>query len=178
MDDLAQPLSAPFVAIGADLEREFEARIAECSTLSFRVAYSVLRNREDAEETTQEAFARAYRNFAKLRDRSRFRAWLVRITWRLAIDKQRAAKRRSLREQIHLETSEKTACVESAISHELAKRVWRAVDGLPEKLRSVTILAGIEEYNTREVAELLGLPEGTVKSRLHEARQRLRKELQ
>lgn len=178
MDDLAQPLNTPFVVMEADLEREFEARIAECSTLSFRVAYSVLRNREDAEEVAQEAFARAYRNFSKLRDRGRFRAWLVRITWRLAIDKQRAAKRRSLREQIHVETSEKTACVESTTSHELAKQVWRAIDVLPEKLRSVTILAGIEEYNTREVAELLGLPEGTVKSRLHEARQRLRKELQ
>src|SRR5262245_61817091 len=178
MDDLAQPLSAPFVMMEADLEREFEARIAESSTLAFRVAYSVLRNREDAEEVAQEAFARAYRNFSKLRDRGRFRAWLVRITWRLAIDKQRAAKRRSLREQIHVEASEKTDCLDSTISHELAKQVWRAIDGLPEKLRSVTSLAGIEEYNTREVAELLGLPEGTVKSRLHEARQRLKRELQ
>src|SRR4029453_14161946 len=107
MDDLAQPLSAPFVAMEAELEREFEARIAESSTLAFRVAYSVLRNREDAEEVAQEAFARAYRNFSKLRDRGRFRAWLVRITWRLAIDKQRASKRRSLREKIHWETPEK-----------------------------------------------------------------------
>src|SRR5262245_10556812 len=178
MDDLAQPLSAPFVMMEADLEREFEARIAESSTLAFRVAYSVLRNREDAEEVAQEAFARAYRNFSKLRDRKRFRGWMVRITWRLAIDKQRVSTRRSLREQVHLETTEKEAGVDVTISAELARRVWKAIDGLSEKLRSVTILAGIEEYNTREVAELLGLPEGTVKSRLHEARQRLRKELQ
>jgi RNA polymerase sigma-70 factor (ECF subfamily) len=178
MDDFAQPLNVPFVVMDADLEREFEARIAESSTLAFRVAYSVLRNREDAEEVAQEAFARAYRNFSKLRDRGRFRAWLVKIAWRLAIDKQRSSKRRSLREQIHVQTSEKPPCVDITASHELAKQVWRAIDGLPEKLRSVTILAGIEEYNTREVAELLGLPEGTVKSRLHEARQRLRKELQ
>jgi RNA polymerase sigma-70 factor (ECF subfamily) len=178
MDDLAQSLSAPFVAMEADLEREFEARIAESSTLAFRVAYSVLRNREDAEEVAQEAFAKAYRNFSKLRDRGRFRAWLVRITWRLAIDKQRASKRRTVREQIHVEASEKDLCVDTTVTQELTKRVWQAIDGLPEKLRSVTILAGIEEYNTREVAELLGLPEGTVKSRLYEARQRLRKELQ
>jgi RNA polymerase sigma-70 factor (ECF subfamily) len=178
MDNFAQPLSAPFVVMKADLEREFEVRIAESSTLAFRVAYSVLRNREDAEEAAQEAFARAYRNFSKLRDRGRFRAWLVRITWRLAIDKQRSSKRRFLREQIHVQRSEKEPCIDSPISHELARRVWQAIDGLPEKLRSVTILAGIEEYNTREVAKLLGLPEGTVKSRLHEARQRLRKELE
>jgi RNA polymerase sigma-70 factor (ECF subfamily) len=178
MDDCAQPLNAPFVLMEADLEREFELRIAESSTLAFRVAYSVLRNREDAEEAAQEAFARAYRNFSKLRDRGRFRAWLVRITWRLAIDRQRSSKRRVLREQIHGQTSEKGPGIGSPISHELARQVWQAIDGLPEKLRSVTILAGIEEYNTREVAELLGLPEGTVKSRLHEARQRLRKELE
>lgn len=49
MDDLAQPLNAPFVVMEEDLEREFEIRIAESSTLAFRVAYSVLRNREDAE---------------------------------------------------------------------------------------------------------------------------------
>ena len=178
MDEIAQPLSAPFVVMEADLEREFEARITESSTLAFRVAYSVMRNREDAEEVAQEAFANAYRNFSKLRDLSRFRAWLVRITWRLAIDKQRSLKRRTVREQIHVEASERPACFDSTVSQELAQQVWRAIDGLPEKLRSVTILAGIEEYNMREVAELLALPEGTVKTRLHEARQRLRKELQ
>jgi RNA polymerase sigma-70 factor (ECF subfamily) len=178
MDDLAQPLNAPFVVMEEDLEREFEICIAESSTLAFRVAYSVLRNREDAEEVAQEAFAKAYRNFSKLRDRKRFRGWLVRLTWRLAIDRQRSSKRRSLREQVHAGTTEKEPGADITMSAELARRVWRAVDGLPDKLRSVMILAGIEEYNAREVAELLGLPEGTVKSRLHEARQRLRKDLQ
>jgi RNA polymerase sigma-70 factor, ECF subfamily len=177
MDELTQELTTPFVTMNDDLEREFEARIAESSTLAFRVAYSVLRNREDAEETAQEAFGKAYRNFTKLRNRSRFRSWLVRITWRLALDKQRSHRRRSLRERIHAESSEKTPSADSTMSHELVKQVWQAIDALPEKLRSVTILAGIEEYNTREVAELLGLPEGTVKSRLHEARQRMRKHL-
>ena len=177
MDELAQDLSAPFIAMKADLEREFEARIAESSTLAFRVAYSVLRNREDAEETAQEAFAKAYRNFTRLRDRCRFRSWLVRISWRLALDKQRSSKRRSVREQIHVDMADRDAVTDSTISHEVVNQVWQAIDALPEKLRSVTILAGIEEYNIKEVAELLGLPEGTVKSRLHEARHRLRSHL-
>jgi RNA polymerase sigma-70 factor (ECF subfamily) len=51
--------------------------LTECSTLAFRVAYSILRNRADAEDVAQEAFAKAYRRFAQLRDRNRFRAWLV-----------------------------------------------------------------------------------------------------
>src|ERR1044071_6393083 len=70
------------VSADEDLEREFEARLLESSTLAFRVAYSVLRHREDAEDVAQEAFAKAYRSFRQLRDRERFRAWLVRMTWR------------------------------------------------------------------------------------------------
>jgi RNA polymerase sigma-70 factor, ECF subfamily len=68
------------VTIDADLERELEARIRETSGLVVRVAYSVLRRREDAEDVAQEAFARAYRRIAQLRDRDRFRAWLLRMT--------------------------------------------------------------------------------------------------
>src|SRR5690349_1380317 len=83
----AQPL--PIVTSGEDLEREFERRLGESSRLAFRVAYGVLRHREDAEDVAQEAFAKAYRSFRALRDRDRFRAWLVRMTWRLAIDRLR-----------------------------------------------------------------------------------------
>src|SRR5712692_4169843 len=74
------------------------------AALAFRVAYSVLRHRQDAEDVAQDAFAKAYRNFRQLRDRDRFRAWLVRMTWRLAIDHQRADRRRISRELDHAET--------------------------------------------------------------------------
>src|SRR5437762_11678019 len=87
-----------FVDVDTDLEREFEARLRESSTLAFRVAYSVLRHREDAEDVAQEAFANAYRHFRRLRDRDRFRAWLVRMTWRLALNRRRADQRRAARE--------------------------------------------------------------------------------
>src|SRR5919106_612689 len=80
------------------LEREFETRLVESSTLAFRVAFSVLRHREDAEEVAQEAFAKAYRSYRQLRDRERFRAWLVRMTWRMALDRHRANRRRAARE--------------------------------------------------------------------------------
>src|SRR5436189_6216017 len=81
-----------------EAEREFEARLAECSGLAFRLAFSVLRHRQDAEDVAQDAFAKAHRAFHSLRDRDRFRAWLARMTWRLAIDRQRANRRRLLRE--------------------------------------------------------------------------------
>ena len=65
--DLAVRLGV--VAVDETLEGEFEARVADSSTLAFRVAYSVLRHCEDAEDVAQEAFAKGYRSFRKLRDR-------------------------------------------------------------------------------------------------------------
>src|SRR5580693_5056606 len=82
----------------AALRREFEERLAECGPLAYRVARGVLRNSADAEDVAQEAILRAYRRFPRLRDRSSFRAWLVRITFRLALDRTRSANRREQRE--------------------------------------------------------------------------------
>ena len=93
MNDLAGGIAGAFVTLDEDLEREFEDRLRESSTLAFRVAYGVLRHRQDAEDVAQEAFAKAYRSFGQLRDRERFRAWLVRMTWRLAIDRWRSDRR-------------------------------------------------------------------------------------
>jgi RNA polymerase sigma-70 factor (ECF subfamily) len=161
-----------------DLDREFETRLAESSTLAFRVAYSVLRNREDAEDVAQDAFAKAYRSFHTLRERDRFRAWLVRITWRLAINRHRSNKRRLIREQAQMEVRHTLSAAETLSVSERNTRLWKAIDSLPEKLRVVTVLAGIEEHDIREIALLLRLPEGTVKSRLFLARQRMREFLQ
>jgi len=181
MNECTEQLAAPFLTMEEDRKREFEVRITESSTLAFRVAFGVLRNREDAEDVTQEAFASAYRSFGTLRDRERFRAWLVRITWRLAISHRRSSKRQTLREETHLNDAASRPSASPAadlLAVERAKRLWQAIDALPEKLRIAIVLAGIEEHNTREVAALLGLPEGTVKSRLFLARQRLKELLQ
>src|SRR4249919_22021 len=101
MHELVGRLASSAVEVDQELEREFEVRLTESSTLAFRVAYSVLRHREDAEDVAQDAFAKAYRTFHQLRDRERFRAWLVRMTWRLALDRRRADKRREARELVY-----------------------------------------------------------------------------
>ncbi|HEX5107077.1 MAG TPA: sigma-70 family RNA polymerase sigma factor [Vicinamibacterales bacterium] len=155
------------------LEREFELRLVECSTLAFRVAYSVLRQREDAEDVAQDALTRAHRSFRHLRDRERFRAWLVRVTWRLAIDRQRSDRRRVRREQDVV----RDPITDPSPARDRAALLWQAIDALPEKLRLVVVLAGIEGHDMREVSALLKVPEGTVKSRLHLARQRIRERL-
>ena len=169
---------------GVSLEREFQERLAECATLAFRVALAVLRDRAEAEDVAQESLLRAYRNFHRLRDRSTFRSWLVRIAWRMAIDHCRSRKRRERREDeaaIYAvremagaggQDTEKLAA-----SREFERRLNEELDSLPEKLRIVMTMAGIEGYDTREMAQLLQLPEGTVKSRLRLARKRLTEKL-
>jgi RNA polymerase sigma-70 factor (ECF subfamily) len=176
MHERVDRLPEALVNRDAELEREFEVRLVESSTLAFRVAFSVLRHREDAEDVAQEAFTKAYRCFAQLRDRERFRSWLVRMTWRLALDRQRTDRRRMAREQ-HSAAEPKRAAVHTVEMHERARQLWAAIDKLPEKLRLVTVLAALEGHDLREVGRLLGVPEGTVKSRLFLARRRLKGEL-
>ena len=159
------------------LEQEFEQRLRDSGTLAFRVAYGVLRNREDAEDVAQDAFAKAYRHFRALRDRERFRSWLVRTTWRLAIDRWRSDRRRIAREQ-RVDRSKQVSTTEDlAITGERAEQLWRAIEALPEKLRVVLVLFAIEGHDVREVSQLLRLPEGTVKSRLFLARKGLAENL-
>jgi RNA polymerase sigma-70 factor (ECF subfamily) len=177
MNELADGYAAAFVSVDDLVAREFEERLRDSGTLAFRVAYGVLRHREDAEDVAQEAFARAHRSFAQLRDRERFRAWLVRMTWRLALDWRRGDKRRIARESAVDEAG--PANVEQVASErERAGHLWTAIDELPDKLRVAIVLAGIDGHSTREIAALLEVPEGTVRSRLFLARKALAEKLQ
>jgi RNA polymerase sigma-70 factor (ECF subfamily) len=177
MDVLVGNLAEAAVMPESSLEREFEQRLADSSTLAFRIALGVLRNRDDAEDVAQEAFLRAYRNFSGLRDRERFRAWIARITFRLALDRIRTARRREARETaaaVHQMNSPSEPSVEQVrASREFQQRVANAVDTLPDKLRAVLLLAAIEGYAMDEVGTLLGISSGTVKSRLFHARKKL-----
>jgi RNA polymerase sigma-70 factor (ECF subfamily) len=167
-----------FVSDDAGLDREFEARLRDSSGLAFGVAYGVLRNREDAEEVAQDAFARAFRRFHQLRDRDAFRSWLTRMTWRLAIDRWRADRRRVAREQATATDPVAVNTEQVVVDRERSQAVWRAIDDLPAKLRIVVVLSAIEGHDTRDVARLLGIPEGTVKSRMFVARRMLAEQLQ
>jgi RNA polymerase sigma-70 factor, ECF subfamily len=160
---------------------EFEERLAECGPLAYRVARGVLRNDADAEDVAQEALLRAYRRFDRLRDPQRFRGWLVRIVFRLALDRARSAKRRELRETEWAQPARRVAPLnaeELAASSEFHAHFDRAMESLPEKLRLVLLLAAMEGHTLEEVAAMLGLPIGTVKSRLFVGRKKLAEKLQ
>jgi len=165
---------------GSGILAEFEARLVECGPLAFRIAQGVLRNAADAEDVAQEAMLKAFRSYHRLRDPQKFRTWLVRITFRLALDRSRSAKRREKREtewsMPKLRTLPPT--VETlAASSEFQARLERAVGELPEKLRLVLLLSAIQGYTLDEVSSILAIPAGTVKSRLFFARKQLAEKL-
>jgi RNA polymerase sigma-70 factor (ECF subfamily) len=161
------------------LKRELERRLAENSGAVYRVALGVLHNHADAEDVAQDALLRAYRHFACLRRPERLKSWLVRTAWRLAIDRMRSANRREQREYEAIAGRPLPPTTEDiAGEHLFLRRVEEAVDTLPERLRQVVVLAAIEGYDMRETAELLDLPEGTVRSRLNRARKLLAEKLQ
>jgi RNA polymerase sigma-70 factor (ECF subfamily) len=157
-------------------QREWESLLVENAPLAFRVARGVLRNDADAEDVAQEALLRAYHRFERLRNRARFRAWLVRISFRLALDRRRAVKRRQQREaQWVFETSR------NATHHgdhaEFQRQFDRALGQLPGKQQLVMLLAAMEGHSLEEVSVLLAVPVGTVKSRLFFARKTLAEKL-
>jgi RNA polymerase sigma-70 factor (ECF subfamily) len=156
--------------------RELEHLLAESAPLAYRVALGVLRNPAEAEDVAQEALIRAYRKFDRLRDARRFRSWLVRVTFRLAVDCSRSARRREQRETLWARPELRPpvqSVEEIAASRQFEQRLGRALDELPDRLRLVILLTAIEGHSVDEVAVLLDVPAGTVKSRLFAARKRL-----
>ena len=164
-------------AAEAAARRDFEALLPESGRLAFRVARSVLRNDADAEDVAQESLLRAFRRFDRLRDRARFRSWLVRIAYRIAIDRVRARRRTAQRETLWLQESSRLASAVSSTAAAFQAQLEQAVDELPEKLRLVLLLSAMEGHTTEEVAALLAIPAGTVKSRLFFAKRKVAEKL-
>jgi len=167
-------------AANAAKRREFEELLADCGALAYRVARGVLRNTADAEDVAQEALLRAYRKFDQLREPQRFRGWLVRVAFRLALDRARSARRRERREFDWAQPVRLAAAPTAedlAASSEFQAHFDRALDTLPDKPRLVLLLCAMEGYTLEEVAGTLGIPVGTVKSRLFVARKKLAEKL-
>lgn len=164
----------------AEARREFEERLAECGPVAYRVARGVLRNTADAEDVAQEAMLRAYRQFDRLRDRTRFRAWLVRIAFRLALDRLRSGKRREVRDTLWSQPEHHPPAANAedlAVSQEFQAHLDNALAELPEKLRLVLLLAAMDGHTIDEIAGMLDISTGTVKSRIFYARRKLAEKL-
>jgi RNA polymerase sigma-70 factor (ECF subfamily) len=160
---------------------EFEAFVERQSHFVFRVAYAILRNRHDAEDAVQETFLKLYRNhgWKGITDE---RAFLARTAWRVAVDRLPKSDRSPKQARIEVEPDhELPSIAPSPEQHAIAAcqhgTIHRMIDSLPEELRQPLVLSAIDELNSREIAAILGLPEGTVRTRLMRARQILKLKL-
>jgi RNA polymerase sigma-70 factor (ECF subfamily) len=156
-------------------ESGFSVRVGENQRRVFQIAYGILGNPADAEDVAQETFLRAYQKFHSLREAEKFRAWVNRIAFRLALNRQRGQRRGMVRDKAW-QVAETEIAVDGAKNAEqlvMLNQLRREIAGLPEKLRSVLQLSLAEEMEAEDVGAVLGIPAGTVRSRLHTARKLL-----
>ena len=155
-------------AAASDCDDEFAALVKRQSRFAFQVAYALLRNAADSEDALQETFLKLYRN-GSWRQTEDERAFLARVTWRVAATRLRSHRRQSKLPEINRMPE---ADPESgAISEGSVAAVHRIIDSLPEDLRQPLALSALEEMNSREIAAIMGIAEGTVRTRLMRARQ-------
>jgi len=166
--------------LGREREKEWTAFEAEALPLMpdvFRVAQWLVRDREIAEDLTQETFVQALKSFHRYSPDTNCRAWLITILYRLN------GKRRMKLGQLKLveDTEEQiaqTVAFEPPIPQSLSDEdILSAVRRVPPKFAQVVLLTDVEEFSYKEAAELLKVPIGTIMSRLHRGRRLLRQEL-
>jgi RNA polymerase sigma-70 factor (ECF subfamily) len=144
------------------------------------LAFRLLRSVPDAEEAAQDAFVAAWRGLREFRGDAAFGSWLYRIVWRKALDRAAVIRNRARRE-VGVDDPARLESVESAdatgdlpADAAVAARLERLVGALPETARGVVTLFYYRDLSVAEIAAVLGIPEGTVKTHLYRARAALR----
>ncbi len=159
---------------------ELERIVREHARFVYRVAYSVLRNHHDAEDATQETFVRVLKHAHELAQVREVKLWLARIAWRIAVDYRRKVPEQSLDEaaEAGIELAQSASGAEqSVITENLMALMERMIAGLPRELRDVVTLSTVDELPGAAIAEILQIPEASVRTRLFRARQMLKEKL-
>jgi RNA polymerase sigma-70 factor (ECF subfamily) len=141
----------------------------------YAVARAIVLVHEDAEDAVQEAFVRAFQALDRFNPDQAFGAWLNRIVANAALD---IARRRKVRTTDELRDSVAGTFRDPGEADELRRRLGDALRELPDRMRSVIVLHDVQGFAHAEIGQMLGIPEGTARSDLHHARQRLRKRLE
>ena len=144
----------------------------------YKVALYTLGNAHDAEDVVSETFVEAYKGLKNLRDDSKFKAWMMRI---LSIRcKRKISGYIDSKQQISMEDFIETAEDVSDETADCSDRitVLQALDTLAQDERTVVVMAVVQGYTTREIGEMLGMPHGTVSSKLYRTLLKLRKKLE
>jgi RNA polymerase sigma-70 factor, ECF subfamily len=161
-----------------------ETLVADHSRMVFRIAYSILRNHHDAEDAAQECFLRVWKHKDRLHEVSNAKTWLARIAWTTALDKRRCGRKMlSLNdaeagtELMELLSDSTPAADEQFEDRQKQQLLQRLIAGLPEELGQTLELSTVQELNSAEIAEVMKIPEGSVRTRLFRARKQLKEKL-
>ena len=170
----------------------FGALVAKYQDRIFNMIYRMCGRRADAEELAQETFLKSLERIGQFRGQSQFYTWLFRIAANLTISHRRRGGRvrfQSLSGPEEFEQSQADALTAAmarrrnpapdaaVMAAETHQRVMQALEELDDEFRLVVVLCDIEEMDYAQIAEVLGVPVGTVKSRLHRARCMLKEKL-
>lgn len=162
------------------ISESVEELVREHARMVFRIAFSLLRNHADAEDVAQEVFLRAFRNGSRLLQVTNQKAWIARISWREAL------RRSKQRDQPKDETETSLAkletgrlSVDDALAEQQKRDLLRAlIATLPRDLREPLVLSTIEEMSSSDIAEVLAIPEASVRTRIARARNMLKQKLE
>jgi RNA polymerase sigma-70 factor, ECF subfamily len=166
----------------ADLTMEFMPQL-------YSAALRMTRNPADAEDLVQETYLKAYRGFASFTEGTNLKAWLYRILTNTYINSYRAAARRPqisdvedvedlyLYRRLASDGRDGRSAEDEALDSFTDDEVKAAIESLPETFRMAVLLADVEGFSYKEIAEITGVPIGTVMSRIHRGRRALQKAL-
>jgi len=164
----------------------FEEEALELSDQVYRVARHLVGSREEAEDLMQETYARAFRSWQSFQPGTNLRAWLLRILTNLNIDRGRKRQRtpdpQPLEEGDYFLYNRLEAATGESDEDRVVERlsqdnVVSALSAVPHDFRDVLVLVDIGEFSYQDAAQILGIPLGTVMSRLHRGRRILKREL-
>jgi RNA polymerase sigma-70 factor, ECF subfamily len=160
-------------------EDAVEALIRQYETGVFRLALSIVGDQEEAHEITQETFISALRSLSSYQEKQSFKAWLYTIALNHGRSHLRKRKilerlRTTLANIFQVETQKQISPEETLIQSEKEAVIWNSLNQLDERHRTVVVLRYFHELSIAEISEILSVNEGTIHSRLHNAREKLR----
>jgi RNA polymerase sigma-70 factor (ECF subfamily) len=160
-------------------EQAIEALVHQYETDVFRLALSILGETSEANEVTQETFIAALRSLRMYKERTSFKAWLFTIAVNISrshLRKRRVLERltRTLTAIFQVDSQKQVLPEDKVIQNEAEVAIWNSLNKLDEKHRMTVVLRYFHDLSITEISEILSVNEGTIHSRLHAAREKLR----
>jgi len=149
----------------------------------FNVAYKFVGRHDEAEDLTQDVFLKVFRSLATFDRRANFQTWLISVSRNLCIDHYRSVRKeretidRDIRSDDLASASPDVSPLAALERRDLAEQLREALRHLPETLRTAVVMRDMQELSYQEIADRLGLPEGTVKSRINRGRHELARQI-